>query len=428
MDRTDEVIRFILMQTGLLQKVMKVKPLALAVLLIVGFCAPATAQLALPRVGDALGQTLGTLDQTLDPALGSVRDAAAGARELLRRRTDRIAGLVRANRDTIERDQHGDLARKGELLIVDPQPGALDQVRAAGFAVLSDDRLGELGVAVAKVGVPAGIPLAKAQGQLAALLPGATITADTLHQPSGTASGGKGTADAPTLLPPVSAPVGMIDGAPASASEVRGFARGAPRPSDHGSAVASLLRMAGVKRTLAADVYGSDPAGGNALAVARALDWLVGAGVRVVSISLVGPSNPLLVRAIEAAHRRGAVIVAAVGNDGPAAPPSYPASYPGVIAVTAVDGHNQPLIEAGRALHLDYAAPGADMLAANSAGRWARVRGTSFAAPLVAARAAAALGGNVIQRLDAEAIDLGAKGHDPRFGRGLICAICRRTR
>ena len=122
-------------------------------------------------------------------------------------------------------------------------------------------------------------------------------------------------------------------------------------------------------------------------------------------------------------------MVAAVGNDGPAAPPAYPASYPGVIAVTGVDGRNRALIEAGRATHLDYAAPGADMLAVNAAGKWVRVRGTSYAAPLVAARAAAALSGdNVTAALDREAVDLGRKGPDSTYGRGLLCGSCRRSR
>lgn len=223
----------------------------------------------------------------------------------------------------------------------------------------------------------------------------------------------------------------MIDGGAGSATqpaELRGFARGAPRPSDHGSAVVSLLRFAGVQTVFVADVYGSDPAGGNALAVAKGLDWLVGKGVRVVSVSLVGPANPLLARAVSAAQRKGAVIVAAVGNDGPAAPPAYPASYPGVIAVTGVDGRNRALIEAGRALHLDYAAPGADIFAQNAAGRSVKVRGTSFATPLVASRVALKLGGNLAAKLDAEAIDLGAKGIDATYGRGLLCTICRPSR
>ena len=118
-----------------------------------------------------------------------------------------------------------------------------------------------------------------------------------------------------------------------------------------------------------------------------------------------------------------------MGNDGPAAPPAYPASYAGVVAVTGVDGRNRVLIEAGRALHLDYAAPGANILARNKSGKWSEVRGTSYAVPLVAARAAAALdeGGNWRARLDREAEDLGPRGPDERFGRGLLCRDCVRT-
>ena len=144
-----------------------------------------------------------------------------------------------------------------------------------------------------------------------------------------------------------------------------------------------------------------------------------------MTISLVGPKNPVLERAISA-RARGVVVVAAVGNDGPL-PRAYPASYDGVVAVTAVDGKRHALIEAGRALHLDYAAPGADIRAINAKGKRIRVRGTSFATPLVAARLARALqkGGDWREAIDREAVDLGRKGVDPVFGRGLVCGDCR---
>jgi subtilisin family serine protease len=225
--------------------------------------------------------------------------------------------------------------------------------------------------------------------------------------------------------------VGIIDGAPGAGqtvSAMRGFARGAPAASNPGSAVTSLLAGAGARDLRVADIYGTDPAGGNALALIRALDWLAGGGARVISISLGGPSNAAVAKAIAAVQRRGVVVVAAVGNDGPAAPPAYPASYPGVVAVTAVDGRGRALIEAGRAAHLDYAAPGADIAARNRAGKWTRVRGTSYAVPLVAARAAAALQrrGSWRSLLDAEAQDLGPRGPDAQYGRGVLCRDCAR--
>ena len=397
---------------------------------LIALCAaPALAQLGLPSLSAQLPDPLGTVSRTVDPLLSSTRDLAAQASALAAARIERIERLVRQGRDRIELDAAGDPARRGELLVLGADPAALDLARDAGFALLGTERLDALDLVVTRIAVPAGMPLAKAEPKLRALLPGAEVSADTLHFQAGWGSGESSKA-APTAAP-IAVPVGVIDGAPASgASAVRGFASGAPRASDHGSAVISLLSGAGVRRVLVADVYGGDPAGGNALAIARAIDWLAASGARVVSVSLVGPDNVLLARAIAAGQRRGLVFVAAVGNDGPAAPPAYPASYPGVLAVTGVDGRGRPLIEAGRARHLDYAAPGADMVALSASGRWVKVRGTSYAAPLVAARAAAALqaGGAVTARLDREAQDLGPKGPDSRFGRGLLCGACRRSK
>src|SRR3546814_13430252 len=92
----------------------------------------------------------------------------------------------------------------------------------------------------------------------------------------------------------------------------RGFATGAPAPSRHGTAVASLLIGEGSvrgsapgARLLAADVYGVDPVGGSASAIARALGWLVQNGVAVTTISLVGPDNKLLAIAVPRAQPRG---------------------------------------------------------------------------------------------------------------------------
>jgi subtilisin family serine protease len=149
----------------------------------------------------------------------------------------------------------------------------------------------------------------------------------------------------------------------------------------------------------------------------RALRWLASKRPQVINISLVGPPNQLVQRAVAAVRGRGINIVAAVGNDGPAAPPQYPASYPGVIAVTGVDARGRALAEAGRAAHLDFAAPGADMAAALPGQGYANVRGTSFAAPLATARLAVR---GSLQGLTSEARP--GKG---RVGRGIVCGTCR---
>jgi len=232
--------------------------------------------------------------------------------------------------------------------------------------------------------------------------------------------------------------LGMIDGGVAShpcfaaaAIEQRGFAEPGPRPTVHGTAVASLLvgsaplfrGAAPGRRLLVADVYGGREAAGSADAVVAALGWLSERRVRVINISLVGPPSGLLARAIERVRARGVLVVAAVGNDGPAAPLSYPASYSGVIAVTGVDAQNRALPEAGRSAHLDLAAPGADMAAALPGQGYGEVRGTSFAAPLVSARLALAAttpGSDALAQVAATAVH--GRG---AVGQGIVCRDCR---
>lgn len=108
--------------------------------------------------------------------------------------------------------------------------------------------------------------------------------------------------------------------------------------------------------------------------------------VPVINLSIVGPANATLERVVGAMLKRGHLLVAAVGNDGPAAPPLYPASYRGVIGVSAVDRRGRVLPEAGRGAQVMFAAPGHHMVsAAPGEPAYRPVRGTAFAAPIVAA-------------------------------------------
>lgn len=404
--------------------------------------AGARAQLLGP-VGDSIG-AVGRLpgDVVGDVAGAPLDRVVDGATRLAQERVARLTDLARRNPQAIELDAEGQPAVRGEIVAVDPDVQVMREAAAAGFETLSDERIEGLDVRSVRLRPPQGWSLREALKRLRKIAPDGDFTANHLHLPSGAtaiAAGGMlAAAGAATN------PLGLIDGGVAGHPaltgpiEQRGFAAGAPAPNPHGTAVASLIAGSGPVRggapgsaLLVADVYGRDPAGGNAVAIARALGWMVQRRVPVVTVSLVGPANPLLTKAVAASQARGTMIVAAVGNDGPAAPPAYPASYPGVIAVTGVDGRNRALPEAGRALHLDYAAPGTDMVAAKIGGV-GKVRGTSFAAPLVAgrlglvyaapdpARRAAA-----ITTLDRQARDLGKKGPDRQFGRGLVCGDCR---
>jgi subtilisin family serine protease len=213
------------------------------------------------------------------------------------------------------------------------------------------------------------------------------------------------------------------------------FGPGGSKVSAHATAVASLMagedagfRGAAPGATIyVADVYGPTAAGGSATAIARGLGWLAEQRTPVINVSLVGPPNALLAAAVQGLVRRGHVVVAAVGNDGPAAPPLYPAAYPDVLGVTGLDSRRRVLPEAARGPQVDFAAPGAGLAAAGPKAGYVAVRGTSYAAPLVAGLAAQltpepspGAAARTIAELTRRAADLGASGPDPVFGRGAL--------
>ncbi len=403
--------------------------------LLIGICLtgvslPVSAQVGIGDVQIGVPRTSPLLDPILDDVSRITDRVDREIRELANQRLRRLDGVVRRNRDTIDRDTLGNPSRKDVLVAMGAEAEAIAAAESAGFGVRQREQLPELGLEVVTFTLPHGTSLADGERELRDLMPQAEVTADNLYFQAGGSvqpvNSRQGSGTPPSRSTAV---VGVIDGAPhpsIGVAKVQSFARGGGRASDHGSAVTSLLKSAGVSRIKVADVYGNDPAGGNVMAITRAMAWLVGEGANVITISLVGPENIILARAVAAARQRGVVVVAAVGNDGPAAPPADPASYDGGVAVTGVDRRERALIEAGRALHLDYAAPGADIRGLNREGRSVRVRGTSYAAPLVAARVAHALGSgsNWRRTLDNEAVDLGERGPDETYGRGLVCRGC----
>ena len=306
-----------------------------------GLSAAANAQIGgLPGVGGVLGRVSDTLDSTARPALNGLRDATNLATDSL----ERMANFVRANRATVEFDDAGQPSRARELLLLDPDPAAIARAAASGYQLIEAGNLDGLGIAYARLATPPDAGLASAIRQLRRLLPGKDITADQIHFASGEVAN-RSSYSSPVAPPrPSGGTVGIIDGGTLPGPRIaaqQGFAAGAPRANAHAQAIASLLRGAGTERIYVADVYGADPAGGNALAIAKALAWMSGQRVPVVSISLVGPANPLLARAIAAAQAKGVIITAAVGNDGRSAPPAFPASYSRVVAVTGIDGRGR---------------------------------------------------------------------------------------
>ncbi len=207
--------------------------------------------------------------------------------------------------------------------------------------------------------------------------------------------------------------------------------------AQHGTAIASVLvgkSEALIPLLPKAKVYSaqvfyqqSDYAQGATLsAIITGVNWLLEQNVKVINMSLAGPDNQILQRVLTAAMAKGAWVVAAAGNEGPAAPAMYPAAYQDVIAVSAIDKLQQPYRWSNRGDYIDYAALGVNVLTAQSGHRIGRESGTSIAAPHITAHIAcltAVYGEDkqiVLTQLNKLAVDLGPKGKDPIYGVGAI--------
>jgi subtilisin family serine protease len=156
---------------------------------------------------------------------------------------------------------------------------------------------------------------------------------------------------------------------------------------------------------------------GNSLMLALGIEWAVRNGADVVNLSLGMPYRSILVsEAIERAQAAGVTVVAAAGNQG-VARMQFPAGYPAVLAVTAVDSANRkaPFANYG-AEWVDLAAPGvgitSTVIGPQGSG-YASWSGTSMATPFVSGAAAlvyarfpGATAGEVASLLTATRVDL----------------------
>jgi subtilisin family serine protease len=266
------------------------------------------------------------------------------------------------------------------------------------------------------------------------------------------------------------------------ARDFTGNRRGPIDGNGHGTHVAGTaaarrndLGVVGVApacRLLVAKVLGDDGSGDDR-AVAAGVAWAVEAGADILSLSLGSPRPSALLReAVAAAAAKGRFVICAAGNSGEAARPGtrssvpqrgrrtaasagpqtrsgeagrltvfprastvdYPARWPETVAVAAVgrDGRVAPFSSRGD--EVDIAAPGEDVLSTWLGGTFARVSGTSMAAPFVSGVAALALskhrrqGGRtaidnveaLLAHLKRTAIDAGPAGRDPAYGWGLV--------
>lgn len=197
-------------------------------------------------------------------------------------------------------------------------------------------------------------------------------------------------------------------------------------------------------RVLGEDVSGGECGTGFLSWVAQGIVWAADRGAKVVNLSLAGDADVQALRdAVDYALTRGVTPVAAAGND--AGPVSYPAAYPGVIAVAATACDDTRAYYSNYGPQVWVAAPGGDAYkncvgdsrpemvlsttwSPNAGNVYAAFQGTSMAAPHVAGVAALLVVRGfttpdaIRNRLKDTAVDLGPSGFDQFFGYGLVNA------
>ncbi len=325
-----------------------------------------------------------------------------------------------------------------------------NELAAEGYRVRGRRIYRALGVVVMNLRTPPDIPVPVAVAMLRSRFPTAEIAANHLYRPlAATDQREYGR----TLIgweaaPPCAASlrIGMIDTPVSAEHPALAGARlrtdsvlpagAAPADGDHGTAIASLLVGNGAD-ALAGLLPGAELVAVNAFRAAAkdamdsntelllaALDSLLGDAVSVLNLSFGGPDNRLLEVAMTSFHDAGIPVIAAAGNERSRGP-VYPAAYPSVIAVTALDAEQRIMRGAVEGGYVDIAAPGVDVWAARADGGGRYYSGTSFAVPFVSAMAAvlrhAAAGSEDTTRaLLTTTTDLGDAGKDPVYGNGLL--------
>ncbi|WP_181443449.1 S8 family serine peptidase [Porphyrobacter sp. YT40] len=343
-------------------------------------------------------------------------------------------------RDRIDTDDEGFRYRRGEFVALDLSEDDLALLEGQGFEVVAREQLASVEGTLLLLRGPPQLTGEAARDALDALGDPDSIGLNHLFDSAATRTRKtRGKAAPPRTA--CGCEIGLIDtGVAANLANFshvqltqQAFNGKQTEARLHGTAVAYLVsgtkgNPARATRIYVADIFsGPRETAGSSFALIKALDWLAARRVPVINISLSGPRNPAVAKAIARIAGQGHIIVAAAGNDGPAAPPVFPGAYEGVVSVTAVDAQDRVYRYANRGGYVDFAAHGVAVAAIDDKGALRDATGTSFAAPIVAARLAARLRApdaaasrRAVQALEGEARDLGPRGRDPIYGVGLI--------
>ncbi len=201
----------------------------------------------------------------------------------------------------------------------------------------------------------------------------------------------------------------------------------------HPTAGTGFAGLAPQARILPVNVTGaSQDDAATSAALAAGIRYAVNSGATVIDVSAAatpGPS-PALSAAVAYAVARNVLVIAPVGanSQSQANEVSYPASYPGVIAVSAVDPSGAPLAAGTPGVRVDLAAPGSAVLSIGPRGAGQLTgSGAALATGFVAGAAALVRSYypklsavQVAHRLEVTADSPGVTLPDPQLGYGIV--------
>ncbi|MGI5467789.1 type VII secretion-associated serine protease mycosin [Streptomyces sp. CA-132043] len=233
-----------------------------------------------------------------------------------------------------------------------------------------------------------------------------------------------------------------------------GAARGDKTWADHGTAMSGIIAGHGHGHDNADGVLGiapeakilpvrviledADPQRKKARtersnALADGIRWAADHGADVINLSLGDDSDsahpePREDAAVQYALAKGIPVVASAGNGGEHGDHvSYPAAYPGVIAVTAVDRYGSRASFSTRRWYATVSAPGVDVVIANPDRKYYEGWGTSAASAYVSGAVALVRAAHptlkpdrIKQLLTETAGDTPANGRNDDLGAGLV--------
>ncbi|MCY0931221.1 type VII secretion-associated serine protease mycosin [Streptomyces sp. H27-H1] len=171
---------------------------------------------------------------------------------------------------------------------------------------------------------------------------------------------------------------------------------------------------------------------GNAETLSEAITHAVSKGAQVINISqdteVAMTQDSKLGQAVKKAVEANVVVIASAGNDGLTGRkrPTYPAAFPGVLAVGSSDRNNERAAFSQPGSFVGIAAPGVDMVSTVPGFGQCVDNGTSFSAPYVAGVAALLRAKHpqwtareVVWQLQNTA-ERSVKGHDDYVGWGVV--------